>query len=154
MNSIVHIAHTTIQFPQNSDTFLGRFSYLVKSPKNASIFCGFLCNMEKLQSCNSCYKRFTEKSQNCNRAGEKDRLLSHNSIHTYIYIYIYTYKGAAKGAASGSCIGAASELRLDINWSCIGAALPLWELRFAAVELQKFVLKKFCIFLFNKKSYF
>ena len=103
MNSIVHIAHTTIQFPQNSDTFLGRFSYLVKSPKNASIFCGFLCNMEKLQSCNSCYKRFTEKSQNCNRAGEKDRLLSHNSIHTYIYIYIYTYKGAAKGAASGSC---------------------------------------------------
>lgn len=145
MNSIVHIAHTTIQFPQNNDTFLYRFSYLVKSPKNASIFCGFLCNMEKLQSCNSCYKRFTEKSQSCNRAGEKDRSLSHNSIHTYIYIYIYTYKGAAKGAASGSCIGAAFRHHLELH---LGATLPLWELRFAAVELQRFRLQKFYIFSF------
>lgn len=126
MNSIVHIAHTTIQFPQNNDTFLCRFSYLVKSPKNASIFCGFLCNMKKLQSCNSCYKRFTEKSQSCNRAGEKDRSLSHNSIHTYIYIYIYIHIKELQ-----------KELRLDINWSCIGAALPLWELRFAAVGATK-----------------
>ena len=136
MNSIVHIAHTTIHFPQNSDTFLCRFSYLVKSPKNASIFCGFLCNMEKLQSCNNCYKRFTEKSQSCNRAGEKNRSLSHNSIHTYISIYIHIkelqkelHQGAAKGAAKG-------------------AALPLRELRFAAVELQKFRLQKFYIFSF------
>lgn len=121
MNSIVHIAHTTIQFPQNNDTFLCRFSYLVKSSKNASIFCGFLCNMEKLQSCNSCYKRFTEKSQSCNHAGEKDRSLSHNSIHTYIYIYIYTYKGAAKGAASRSCIGVAFGHQLELHQSCIAA---------------------------------
>ena len=114
MNSIVHIAHTTIQFPQNIDTFLCRFSYLVKSPKNASIFCGFLCNMEKLQSCNSCYKRFTEKSQTCNHAGEKDRSPSHNFIHTYISIYIHI-KELQKELRQG----AASELRLDISWSCI-----------------------------------
>lgn len=137
MNSIVHIAHTTIQFPQNSDTFLCRFFYLVKSPKNASIFCGFLCNMEKLQNCNNCYKRFTEKSQSCNRAGEKGRSLSHNSIHTYISIY-YIYKGATKGAASGSCIRAAFRLHLELRyWSCIAAA-----------ELQKFRLQKFHIFSF------
>ena len=113
MNSIVHIAHTTIQFPQNNDTFLCRFSYLVKSSKNASIFCGFLCNMEKLQSCNSCYKRFTEKSQTCNRAGEKDRSPSHNSIHTYISIYIHIkelqkelQKELRQGAAPWDCVAA------------------------------------------------
>jgi hypothetical protein len=122
VNSIVHIAHTTIQFPQNNDTFLCRFPYLVKSPKNASIFCGFLCNMEKLQSCNNCYKRFTEKSQSCNRAGEKDRSLSHNSIHTYIHTYLYIH---IKELRKELRQGAALELRLDINWSCIGAALPL-----------------------------
>lgn len=143
MNSIVHIAHTTIQFPQNNDTFLCRFSYLVKSPKNASIFCGFLCNMEKLQSCNNCYKRFTEKSQTCNHAGEKNRSLSHNSIHTYIYIYIYTYKGAAKGAASGSCIGAASEL----HCRCGSYTLPL-------SSYKSLDFKNSIFFLFNKKSYF
>lgn len=119
--------------------------YLVKSPKNASIFCGFLCNMEKLQSCNSYYKKFTEKSQTCNHAGEKDRSLSHNFIHTYIYISIYIH---IKELQKELRQGAASELRLDINWSCIGAALPLWELRFAAVELQKFRLQKFHIFSF------
>jgi len=114
VNSIVHIAHTTIQFPQNNDTFLCRFFYLVKSPKNASIFCGFLCNMEKLQSCNNCYKRFTEKSQTCNRTGEKDRSRSHNSIHTYISIYIHIkelqkelQKELRQGAASWSYIAAA-----------------------------------------------
>ena len=132
MNSIVYIAHTTIQFPQNNDTFLCRFFYLVKSPKNAPIFCGFLCNMEKLQSCNSCYKRFTEKSQTCNHAGEKDRSPSHNFIHTYIFIYIHI-KELQK------------ELQKELH---LGATLPLWELCFAAVELQKFRLQKFHIFSF------
>jgi hypothetical protein len=143
VNSIVHIAHTTIQFPQNNDTFLCRFSYLVKSPKNASIFCGFLCNMEKLQSCNSCYKRFTEKSQSCNRAGEKDRSLSHNSIHTYISIYIHI-KELQKELRQG----AASELRLDINWSCI------LELRCRCGSYKSLDFKNSIFFLFNKKSYF
>ena len=52
-------------------------------------------------------------------------------------ICIYTYKGATKGAASGAALG-----------SCIEAALPLRELRFAAAELQKFRLQKFHIFSF------
>ena len=114
LKRIVHIAHTTIQFPQNNDTFLCRFSYLVKSPKNALMFCDFLCNMERLQSCNNCYKRFTEKSQTCNHAGEEERSLSHNSIYTYISIYIHI-KELQKELRQG----AASELRLDISWSCI-----------------------------------
>lgn len=117
VNSIVHIAHTTIQFPQNNDTFLCRFFYLVKSPKNASIFCGFLCNMEKLQSCNNCYKRFTEKSQTCNRAGEKDRSPSHNFIHTYISIYIHIKE--CKRSCKRSCV---RELHLGAaSWSYIAA---------------------------------
>ena len=150
MNSIVHIAHTTIQFPQNIDTFLCRFSYLVKSSKNASIFCGFLCNMEKLQSCNSCYKRFTEKSQTCNRAGEKDRSLSHNSIHTYTSIYI-RIKELQKELQKGL----QKELHLDISWSCIlelycrcgSYVLPL-------SSYKSLDFKNSIFFLFNKKSYF
>lgn len=142
MNSIVHIAHTTIQFPQNNDTFLCRFFYLVKSPKNAPIFCGFLCNMEKLQSCNNCYKRFTEKSQTCNRAGEKGRSLSHNSIHTYISIY--TYKGAAKGAASGAALGSCI---LELRCRCGSYVLPL-------PSCKSLDFKNSIFFLFNKKSYF
>lgn len=116
MKCIVHIAYTTIHFPQNNDTFLCRFSYLVKSPKNALIFCDFLCNIKKLQSCNNCYKKFTEKSQTCNHTGEKDRSLSHNSIHTYIYISIYIH---IKELQKELHQGAASELRLDIIWSYI-----------------------------------
>ena len=150
MNSIVHIAHTTIHFPQNNDTFLCKFSYLVKSPKNALMFRSFLCNMEKLQNCNNCYKRFTEKSQTCNRTGEKDRSLSHNSIYTYISIYIHI-KELQKELRQG----AASELCLDINWSCIlelrcrcgSYALPL-------SSCKNLDFKNSIFFLFNKKSYF
>lgn len=73
--------------------------------------------------------------------------------HTYISIYIHI-KELQKELRQG----AASELRLDINWSCIGAALPLWELRFAAVELQKFRFQKFLFlksknFSQNKKNF-
>ena len=149
MNSIVHIAHTTIQFPQNNDTFLCRFSYLVKSSKNASIFCGFLCNMEKLQSCNSCYKRFTEKSQSCNHAGEKDRSLSPTILYTHTYISIYIHikelqKELRQGAALGELhLGATSELCCH----CGSYTLPL-------SSYKSLDFKNSVFFLFNKKSYF
>lgn len=67
-------------------------------------------------------------------------------IHIYLYIHIKELQKELRQ-------GAASELRLDINWSCIGAALPLWELRFTVVELQKFRLQKFHIFFFLIKNH-
>lgn len=125
MNSIVHIAHTTIQFPQNNDTFLCRFSIWLKVPKMRQYFVVF-CAIWRSYKVVTIVTKDLQKKVKLVTAPEKRTGHFPTILYTHTYISIYIHIKELQ-----------KELRLDINWSCIGAALPLWELRFTAVGATK-----------------